>query len=137
MEHETLTKEIAQITRIHEREVKIFEMKVRKLEQEKVDLNMPLEDYRGQVLHLQAKTLKLSQELEIEQKEGKFLRKNYVAFLIQKQWAITTKQFHDEQMRAKQEEIKKTNKILSENKSKVETLMKYKNDIERDMEIIG
>lgn len=98
---------------------------------------MPLEDYRGQVIHLRERTKRMEEELDTEKRESKFLRKNYIAFLIQKQWALTTKKFHEEQMRAKQEEIKKTNRILSENKNKVDILMKYKTNMDRDIKIMG
>ena len=67
----------------------------------------------------------------------RFLRRNYVAFLIQKQWSKLTADALRKEIRENTEELARQTKIMDVNKEQLKMLNKYKDDIQRDKAVLG
>jgi hypothetical protein len=67
----------------------------------------------------------------------RFLRRNYVAFLIQKQWSKLTADALRKEIRENTEELARQTKIMDANKEQLRMLNKYKDDMQRDKALLG
>ena len=68
--------------------------------------------------------------------EHAFLRKNYLRFLIQKQWARLTNEAYKERLKEKKEEIMYQDAIIGENKAEITMLYKLNDDHEKEKQLL-
>lgn len=69
--------------------------------------------------------------------ESKFLRREFIKYSMMKIWMKTTRIQHLKQMGERQLEINYQKTIMAANKDKIDTLYKYKDDMDRDVAIKG
>ena len=137
LDTEKITNELAQRKSIHKEEIAIYVEKLNQLHRQLDIAQMPLEDLQGQLLRLQERNRQLTLELDGQKEDMRFLRRNYVAFLIQKQWSKLTADALRKEIRENSEELARQTKIMDENKEQLTMLNKYKDDMQRDKALLG
>lgn len=136
VERDMYKKQIKQNKLIYEEEVQIYKDKLDQARHQLSISQMPYEDLCSQYVRLKEKYYKLKEQHKVAMTEHSFLRKNYLRFLIQKQWARLTNEAYKERLKEKKEEIMYQDAIIGENKAEITMLYKLADDHEKEKQLL-
>lgn len=124
--------ELVTIRELHTKEVNIYIDKVAALKHENHIASMPFEDALAQQHRLECKVRKLELYIEDEEKDQRFLRKEYLKSLMFKNWSKMHKEKIEKLQQKQHEDMILQQAYIKKNQKQIDMLNSYKDDLERD-----